>query len=161
MGTMRIQFFYFIMKKNYCVIFLCLLSLVFSSACSDDNDDNKDGGINNENMSLLLGTWEEVNRESYKDGEVVPDHWAKWAKWAFQKDGTLIHFSPTYTDKGTYEYNGAEKWIRLKYHGENKKVTIQKLTDEELVWKANYPDDEYDYQILYLKKTTSEYDDSF
>lgn len=63
--------------------------------------------------------------------------------------------------EGTYEYNGAEKWIRLKYHSENKKVAIQKLTDDELVWKANYLNDEYDYLILYLKKTSSEYDDSF
>lgn len=84
------------MKKKYCVIFLCLLSLVFSSACSNDDDDNKDSGINNENVSLLLGTWEEVKRESYKDGEIVPDHWSKGVKWTFKRDKSLYRYVPNF-----------------------------------------------------------------
>ena len=127
------------------------------ASCGDD--DNGDGGISQVNP-LLYGTWEEVDQESYLDGQLVPDTWGKWAKWTFKQNDSLIHFSPTYVDRGTYEYNhGDQPTLRLRYHGENYRVTILKLTETELVWQEPYPDDEYDYQILYLEKTTSEYDD--
>lgn len=144
-------------------LFLLASALVITSlTCSCDNDENDGDGDENQNskeLSMLNGTWEEVNRESYKDGKIIPDHWSKWAKWAFKKDGVLVHFSKTYTDKGTYEYNAKEKKLRLKYYGENYSCEIITLTDKELAWKKNYPDDEYDYQILYLEKISSEYDE--
>ena len=142
-------------------IFAAMFVLVAMPSCSDNEDDGEKDVPNESNMSLLYGTWEEVKEEAYKNEQLVPNHWSKWAKWAFQKDGTLIHFSKTYEDKGTYEHNNVDNTLRLKYYGENKKATILKLTEDSLVWKTLYPDDEYDYEILYLKRITSEYDDPF
>lgn len=147
--------------KNYYVIILSLLCLGFLSACSKDDDSIST------TSSILCGTWEEIDCKSYKDGQIVKDNWSKWCKWAFQKDGTLVRFSSSYRDFGTYEYNPNKNKIRLKYHVNNSgdeweeddTVEILELTETTLVWKEIYPDNEYDYQIYYLQKTTSEYDE--
>lgn len=134
---------------------LMLLPISFVS-CSDDDENN-----GSSSLQLLYGTWEEIKQESYRDGEIIPDHWSKWTSWTFKKDGSVIHFSPTYVDEGSYEFNG--NYIKLYYdwygYDQTKNCEILQLDAETLIWKTIYGDDEYDYQILYLSRTTSEYDD--
>lgn len=79
---------------------LMLLPISFIS-CSDDDENNV-----NSSLQLLYGTWEEIREESYKDGEIIPDHWSKWASWTFKKDGSVIHHSRSYVDEGSYEFKG-------------------------------------------------------
>lgn len=141
------------MKTNKVFSILMMLVIVLGAAVTLSSCNKDDDG----NVNLLLGTWEEVNQESYKNGKIVPDHWRSGGTWTFQKDGTL----KTYSYSGKYEYNSP--WIRMIYHGYNSdedyKVEILELTDKNLVWKKIYEDTEYDYQIVYLQKIKSEYDD--
>lgn len=144
------------MTRFFTRIVVMLIAISGLASCSKD-----------ESPSLLCGTWEEELVEYYKNGQIEKTKKGS-SKWAFQKDGTLINFSPYYTDKGIYEYNQKNKWIRLKYYvnynewkswEEDYKVEIIELTETELIWKKIYEDDEYDYLIIHLKKTSSEYDD--
>lgn len=136
---------------------LMLLPAIFVS-CSDD-DDSESGG--NSSLQLLYGTWEEIKEESYKDGEIIPDHWSKWASWTFKKDGSVIHHSRSYVDEGSYDLKGTTLKLYYDWYGcdETKSYEILQLDAETLVWKTMYRDNEYDYQILYLSRTTSKYDD--
>ncbi len=148
-------------KKSFWCFLLsfCILNLV---SCNND-DDEIDNPNENQDMSILHGTWEEVKQESYKNGQIVPDHWSKGVKWTFKKDKSLIHFSKSYTDKGTYDFHDNQITMYYDWYGvdESNRCEILTLTADSLVWKEPYTDDEYDYQILYLTRTTSEYDDPF
>ncbi|WP_195629348.1 lipocalin family protein [Bacteroides finegoldii] len=138
-------------KLATCVVVILLSFSLYS--CGNDNEEDT------ENNECLIGTWEETDCKSYKNGVVVPNHWSKNISWTFKQNGSLEHFSSTYKDYGSYTING--KSLTISYEVKdwkgswNEKYTVEiiSLTESELIWKEIYPDDEYDYEILTLEKT--------
>lgn len=138
--------------------YIAILLLFSMYSCGNDKD--KEEKNIEEIDKLFIGTWEESSCISYKNEEVVPNHWSKWASWTFNKDGSLERFSSTYKDYGSYSINGKHLSLLYKVKGTSSKegwtekytVEIISLTETELVWKQIYPDDEYDYEILTLEK---------
>lgn len=128
------------------------------TSCSDDDS--------HENNSMLYGTWEVISRQCYKDGQVVSNKNVTSTKWVFKKNGTLLHVIGSSIDEGTYGCSG--NFLSLKYHvdmgdmkswDENYKVEIIELSESKLVWKKMYNDDEYDFEMYTLSKTTSQFDE--
>lgn len=147
------------MKKiEMCI--LCVLlsfSVLNLTSCNDDNDDESgNSGNSHHDISLLYSTWEEVKQESYKNGQIVPDHWRKSKQWTFKSDNsmTLSYSTISRIEEGTYEFKNNQLLLYYDWYGidETNICDILKLTVDSLIWKDPYPDTEYDYQILYLKR---------
>ena len=145
--------------KNLCMLLLCATALMWGGCSKDDSKD--DGKTTVDTASKILGTWEETNCESYKNGKIVKDHWSKWVSWTFKKDGSLIHHSKSFVDRGEYKLKDNSIICSYDWYGVDERVSLEilSLDEESLVWKEIYEDDEYDYQIYYLERTASEYDD--
>lgn len=122
-------------------------------SCSSDDDEN-----NNETLTKLDGIWAEVKEECFLNNELVATkNRSNWTKWNFHANGEVVRYATTFTDNGTFSLKGNQLNIRLSVTGdkswtENMNCTIIESTDNTLVWKEPYEDDEYDYTIMYLTK---------
>lgn len=147
------------MKKTTILWPLWALAFILIGIISCSDDDKEEKG--NPQQHLLSGTWEEVKRESYKNEEIIPDFWTKGNSWTFKRDGSVILHSSYRVHEGTYEFKGNQIKVYYDWYGmdEVENREILKLDAESLVWKTIYPDSEYDYQILYLSRSHSVYDD--
>lgn len=138
------------MKK---IIFLCLLGLLFAvtlgfTACSDDDESNASvASLANTKMYVYA-------EENYLDGEKVKGYPFTPKYWTFFSDGTCSGFM-----KGTWEMKGNSILVTTSNSG-MKETHVCKIIESnrdveagtwELVLREEYDDDEFDYQLYYMR----------
>ena len=141
---------------NYLRLLSLLMCIMIGLSACSDNDDNK-------TLGKLDGVWAEVKEECFLNDELVKtEDKSNWAKWNFNLNGEVVRYAPTFTDKGTFSFEGDKLKIQLeviysnnKSWIENMNCTILELTDNTLIWMEPYKDTEYDYTIMYLTKVSS------
>lgn len=129
------------------LLVLCIVGCVFFS-CSDDEE----GLISTKSLSNTK--MYVYAREYYKNGEKVSGYRFTPRYWYFYKDGTCEGF-----EDGKWQLDGNTLIIITNYSGflEREEYLIVKSdydTKEdswEIVLKRNYEDDEYDFQIYYMR----------
>lgn len=143
-----------------------MVSLVITSCSSDEEDDESDNNSSGNPSSLIIGSWDLCHEEFFKNGQLIKIDRNYGGTYVFKKDKTMIRvYGSSISAEGTYNYNAENNYLfaRYKSYGswENSAGEVFTLTEDSLVWKTPYDDDEYDYTISYMTRTKTEYDDPF
>lgn len=140
------------MKKiNLLWLFGLLVSMSLGfSACSDSDDDK-----NSVSSDLLSNTQMYVYaEENYMNGEEIKNNRFTPKYWSFYSDGTCSGFC-----NGTWEIKNNSIVVTTDDYGLKEtlvyKIIQSDINEEkgrwELVLRKEYPDDEYDYQLYYMR----------
>lgn len=138
--------------RKYCFIITMLLSAIVSiplfTSCSNDDDPLI------ENKSLKNTIWTVYARENYLNGEQVKGYSFRAQDWYLYADGTCKGF-----ENGTWRMNGNTISVTTNYSGydevEKYQIIESKQDKENGTWEVvlrdEYDDDEFDYQLYYMR----------
>ena len=152
--------------KFFSIVAVALMIFAALTSCSSDEEENSNNSSGNIS-SLIVGSWDSWKEECLKDGEVVKTDKRYHETYVFKKDNTMLRlYNDKISGEGTYNYSAENNYLFTRYT--NSYGSIEKqvgdvftLTEDSLVWKYNYDDDEYDYIISYMTRTKTDYDDPF
>lgn len=155
--------------KKFSLIFTMLIAVLLSScvisSCSSDGDNDESNNGDDSQSSLIVGSWV-VKREEFFKNTQLERTYTPYYQYVFKKDGTMIRIlGGTPSTDGTYKFNAKNNYLYAHYnsHGtwETEAGDVLKITEDSLIWKTLYDDEEYDYTIAYMTRTRTEYDDPF
>ena len=138
--------------KKISIIFAMLLSVIIGisvfSSCSSDDDPLV------EEKSLANTIWYVYNDENYLNGEKVDGYKFTSRNWNLYADGTCTGFN-----KGKWHMGGNSIYVTTNYSGfeeVSEYKIIESKTDAEkgtweMVLRMEYEDDEFDYQLYYMR----------
>ena len=156
--------------KKISLMFTMLLTVLMGSlvitSCNSDDDEESTNNSSGNPSSLIVGSWDLRHEECYKNDELIKIDNRYGGTYVFKKDNTMLRlYGSSISGEGTYNYNAENSslFARYKLYGSWEKSAgeVFTLTEDSLVWKTSYDDDEYDYTISYMTRTKTEYDDPF